>query len=82
MGMPARDADAEPVVLDVVGSEQEAEVISGLLRSEGIESAVRRTDFAAGMADGFPSAAGPREIVVHARDLVRAREILERPEPA
>jgi hypothetical protein len=29
------------------------------------------------MADGFPGAAGPREIMVHASDLARAREVLE-----
>jgi len=68
---------AEPVVLDVVGSEPEAEVICGLLRSEGIECAVQKTNFAVGAADGFPSAAGPREIVVHAADLARAREVLQ-----
>jgi hypothetical protein len=75
--VPLSDTNADPVVLDVVGSEPEAEVICGLLRSEGIDAAVRRTDFAAGMADGFPGAAGPREIVVHASDLARAREVLQ-----
>ena len=72
------EANAQPVVLDVVGSEPEAEVIRGLLRSEGIDSAVRKTNFAVGAADGFPSSAGPREILVQASDLARAREILER----
>lgn len=76
----AGDAD-EPVVLDVAGSEPEADVICGLLRSEGIACAVQRTNFAAGAADGFPSAAGPREIVVHASDLARAREVLEQQQP-
>jgi len=80
--MPARDANAEPVVLDVVGSEPEAEVICGLLRSEGIDCEVQRTDFAAGMSDGFPSGGGPHEVVVQAADLARAREILENAEPA
>jgi Putative prokaryotic signal transducing protein len=75
--MPDSDPNTEAVVLDVVPSEQEAVVICGLLRSEGIDAAVRRTDFAAGMADGFPGAAGPREIVVHASDLARAREVLQ-----
>jgi hypothetical protein len=70
------DANAEPVVLELVGSEFEADVICGLLRSEGIECSVQKTNFAVGAADGFPSPAGPREIVVHADDLARAREIL------
>ena len=68
---------AEPVVLDVVGSEFEADVICGLLRSEGIECEVQKTNLAVGMADAAASAAGPREIVVHAEDLARAREILK-----
>jgi Putative prokaryotic signal transducing protein len=72
---------SEPVVLEVVGSEPEAEVICGLLRSEGIACAVQKTNFAIGAADGFPSAAGPREIVVHAEDLARAREILDEQQP-
>jgi Putative prokaryotic signal transducing protein len=80
--MPLSDANAEPVVLDVVGSEPEAEVICGLLRSEGIDCEVQKTDLAAGMADGFPSGAGPHQVVVHAGDLARAREILDRPQPA
>jgi len=45
------DASAEPVVLDVVGSEFEADVICGLLRSEGIDCGVQKTNLAVGMAD-------------------------------
>jgi len=71
------DASAEPVVLDVVGSEFEADVICGLLRSEGIETSVRKTNLAVGMADASASAAGPREILVHAANITRAREILK-----
>jgi Putative prokaryotic signal transducing protein len=66
------------VVLEVVGSEPEADVICALLRSEGIPCIVQRTNFAVGMADGFPGAAGPREIVVHAENLEAARALLER----
>jgi hypothetical protein len=66
------------VVLDVVGSEPEAEVVIGFLRAEGIPSLVRRTALAQGMADGFPSPTGPREILVDARNLDVARELLER----
>jgi hypothetical protein len=76
------DAGAEPMVLEVVGSEFEADVICGLLETEGIECSVRKTNLAVGMADASASAAGPREIVVHADDLARAREILNSQEPA
>jgi putative signal transducing protein len=72
---------AELAVLQVVNSEPEAEIICQLLRSEGIPAIVQRTNFGAGMADGFPSALGPREVVVHAKNLARAREILERTPP-
>ena len=71
------ESNGEPVVLDVVGSEFEADVICGLLRSEGIECGVQKTNLAVGMADASASAAGPREIIVHAADLARAREILK-----
>jgi hypothetical protein len=79
--MPAQDAN-EPVVLDVVGSEFEADVICGLLQSEGIDCSVKKTNFAVGLADGAASSAGPREIVVQAADLARAREVLSSQEPA
>ncbi len=68
---------SELVVLEVVGSEPEGEVILGLLRSEGIPGVARKTNLAVGMADASASGAGPREIVVRAEDLERAREILE-----
>jgi hypothetical protein len=72
---------SELAVLEVVGSEPEAEVIRALLRSEGIPSIAQKTNFAAGLADGSLSAAGPREILVHAEDLARARAILEEQPP-
>jgi hypothetical protein len=68
---------SELAVLEVVGSEPEAEVICALLRSEGIPCITEKTNFAVGLADGSLSAAGPREILVHAQNLARAREILE-----
>jgi type III secretory pathway lipoprotein EscJ len=64
-------------VLEVVGSELEAEVILALLRSEGIPSIAEKTNYAVGLADGSLSPGGPREILVHAENLARAREILE-----
>ena len=75
------ESDGERVVLDVVGSEFEADVICGLLRTEGLECSIRKTNLAVGMADASASAAGPREIIVHAADLARAREILKDQQP-
>jgi Putative prokaryotic signal transducing protein len=54
----------------------EAEMIRSLLRTEGIESMKRKTDFAAGASDAaFPSM-GPFEILVTTHDLDTARELL------
>jgi Putative prokaryotic signal transducing protein len=63
------------VRLTVVASETEAELIRGLLATEGVESMQRPTDFAAGALDGW-AAGGAREILVHARDLDVARELI------
>jgi hypothetical protein len=68
---------SELAVLQVVGSEPEAEIILSLLRSEGIPAIAQKTNFAVGLADASSSSAGPREILVHAENLTRAREILE-----
>ena len=68
-------SDAELVRLTVVPSEPEAELLRGLLATEGIESIQRPTDFAAGALDGW-AAGGAREILVHARDLETARELI------
>jgi hypothetical protein len=66
----------ELVRLTIVGGEPEAEVIRGLLATEGIESMQRPTDVAAGALDGW-AAGGTREILVRAGDLEAARELLE-----
>jgi Putative prokaryotic signal transducing protein len=66
----------EPVRLTVVSSEVEAEALRGLLHTAGIVSMQRPTDFAVGSLDGWPSAGGPREVLVKAADLERARELL------
>lgn len=65
---------SELVQLTVVSNEIEAEIIRGLLATEGIESMQRPTDFAAGSLDGLPSG-GPRAILVFAHDLEAAREL-------
>ena len=72
---------AELALLQVVGSEPEAEVVIGLLRSEGIQAMSRTSNYAVGISDAASSGAGPREILVREQDLARAREILEQQEP-
>lgn len=72
---------SELVVLDVVGSEPEAEIVLALLRSEGIQAIAQKTNYAVGLADASISGAGPREILVHAENLERAREVLEQQPP-
>jgi hypothetical protein len=63
------------VPLTVVSSEQEAEVVCGLLRANGIECDARRTE-AAGALTAVLVTGGPTEIAVDDRDLERARELL------
>jgi Putative prokaryotic signal transducing protein len=65
----------QTVVLTVVSSESEAEVVCGLLRSAGIECAYRDTEAIESSLEDF-TAAGPREILVHAADLDDARALL------
>jgi hypothetical protein len=67
---------SELAVLEVVGSEPEAEIIVQLLRSSGIQAIAQKTNFAVGLADASSSGAGPREILVHEQNLARAREVL------
>jgi hypothetical protein len=62
------------VAVTVAPNETEAEIICGLLRSEGIECSYRQTNVGAGAFDGMPG--GSQEVVVAARDLERAREVL------
>jgi hypothetical protein len=71
----------ELAVADVVATEQEAELLGGLLRSAGIKCIVRQTNVGAGASDGMPTA-GPYEVVVRAEDLDAAREILRTDTPA
>jgi hypothetical protein len=66
---------ADPVVLTVVSGESEAEVVCGLLRSEGIECAYRDTEKIDSSLEDF-IAAGSREILVYEKDLAAAKELL------
>jgi putative signal transducing protein len=72
------ESEAETVVLTVVPGETEAEVVCGLLRSNGIECAYRETAAIDSPIEDF-MAAGPREILVREADLEPARALL--PEP-
>jgi Putative prokaryotic signal transducing protein len=65
----------DSVVLTVVSDEPEAELLCGLLRSNGIECGYRDTDAIDSPLEDF-TAAGPREILVHPSDLATARELL------
>ena len=64
------------VRLTVVGDAMEAATICGLLRTEGIACTDRWTDMGAGAWEATGSG-GPREILVAASDLERARELIE-----
>ena len=63
------------VVVKVVASQSEAEVVCGLLRSAGIDCAYRDTESIDSPLEDF-TAAGPREILVRDSDLEAAAELL------
>jgi len=63
------------VVVTVVSSEPEAEVVCGLLRSSGIECAYRDTEEIDSPLEDFISA-GRQEILVRESDLEAAQELL------
>jgi len=73
---------AELVRVATVENEPEAELVVGLLRTEGISAIWQRAAFGAGGA-GFGSAggvSGPFDVLVQPHEAERARELLE-PEP-
>lgn len=65
----------DTVVVTVVSSESEADVVCGLLRTAGIECAHRDTEAIERSVEDFISA-GPQEILVHPADLQAAQELL------
>jgi hypothetical protein len=67
--------DDDAVVLKVVSGQAEAEVVCGLLRSQGIECAYRDTEAIDSPLEDF-IAAGAQEILVHAAELEAAKELL------
>lgn len=68
------------VVVKVVSGEPEAELVCGLLRTAGIECGYRDTEAIDSPLEDF-TAAGPREILVHEKDLETARALLTEDEP-
>jgi hypothetical protein len=68
------DAD-ETVVLKVVPSEGEAQIVCGLLRSAGVKCNYRDTDALDSLLEEF-TASGPREILVAGSDLAAAEAVL------
>lgn len=65
----------DTVVLTVVSTETEADLVCGLLRSAGIECGHRDTDAIDSSVEDF-IAAGPQEILVRESDLEAAKELL------
>ena len=65
----------ELVVVEVVATEPEAELLCSLLRSADIRCTHRVTDLGAGASDGL-SVGGPQEVIVRAEDVESAREVL------
>jgi hypothetical protein len=66
----------EHVRLGEFRTEPEAEMVSSLLRENGVESFLRRTDFSAGIL-GAAGGGGPVEVWVAEGDLETAQSLLE-----
>ena len=66
--------DDELVVVEVAGTEPEAELLCSLLRSADIRCLARLTSRGAGAGYGW--GVGPHEIMVRSQDAQAAREIL------
>jgi len=67
----------ELVVVEVVATEPEAELLCSLLRSAGVRCARRQTNFGAGATDGLP-VGGPQDVIVRLQDLESARDVLRK----
>lgn len=65
----------EGVVLTVVADEGEADIVCGLLESNGIDCAYRDTEAIDSPLEDF-TAAGPREILVREADLAAALALI------
>jgi hypothetical protein len=67
----------ELVVVEIVATEPEAELLCSLLRSAGITCTHRVSNYGAGASDGL-AIGGPQEVVVRRDDLSSARETLQK----
>ena len=61
------------VRLTLANTPFDAEMVQSLLKTEGIESTWRQTNFGAGSTDGL---GGQREILVEEKDVEKARELI------
>jgi hypothetical protein len=66
------------VIVEVAGSEPEAQLLCSVLRGAGIECLPRLTNSGAGAGDGLGTV-GAHDIMVSSHDAQHAREILHRP---
>jgi len=64
------------VTLTIVHDEPEAEMLCGLLRTDGLTCSYRKTDIAAGAWTGGFARGGPIEVLVDEHDLEAARKLL------
>ena len=67
------------VIVEVAGSEPEAELLCSVLRGAGIECLSRLTNSGAGAGDGLGTV-GAHDIMVSPHDAQDAREILHDPD--
>ena len=78
-GVRVRVAEVDDwVVVEVAGSEAEAELLCSVLRGAGIECLPRLTNSGAGAGDGLGTV-GAHDIMVSTQDAQDAREILHEP---
>jgi Putative prokaryotic signal transducing protein len=68
--------DDDAVRLTKVPGEPEAEMLCMHLRNNGLECAYRPTQEADSAFEGFGGLGGMLEVLVHQKDLERARELL------
>jgi hypothetical protein len=73
---PSNSRRVGPVKLTVVGNEMEAEMVCGLLRTNGIKCWHQKTDMAAAVGQGRVSMIGPTTIFIRESDYEAARELL------
>jgi hypothetical protein len=66
------------VIVEVAGSEPEAELLCSVLRGAGIECLARLTNSGAGAGDGLGTV-GAHDIIVSPQDAQDARETLHEP---